>query len=127
MEGKKHTVGMTVNLIVLGLLMLVPGLLKLFVMGPGAIEGMLSQNPLFSWAPMFWAWVLILAEILSGIAILARWKLKYVVWFPIIILLVAAFTVHWGNWSNFILHIAAVTNYWLYSNCPKGGTFNMKK
>lgn len=105
-----------INLILLGLLMLIPGLLKLFVMGPGAITGMLSGNPLFSWAPAFWAWVLILVEILAGIAILIRWKLEKVVWLPIIILVVAAFTANWGNWGSLILHLAAASNYWMYTS-----------
>jgi uncharacterized membrane protein YphA (DoxX/SURF4 family) len=104
---------MTANRVLLGLLMLVPGLTKLFVMGPSAVVGMLSGNALFSWAPGFWAWVLILSEIVFGIAILAKWKLEYAVWPPIVIMLVAAFTVNWGNWTNLIMHLAVASNYWL--------------
>ncbi len=101
----------TVNRILLGLLMLIPGLLKLFVMGPGTITGMLSGIALFSWAPSFWAWVLILAEIVFGIAILASWKLKYSVWPPVIIMVVAAFTTSWGNWPVFMMHLVIASNY----------------
>lgn len=103
----------TINRILLGLVMLVPGLLKLFVIGPSAVVGMLSGNVLFSWAPSFWAWVLILSEIVFGIAILARWKLEYTVWPPIVIMLVAAFTVAWGNWPTFLMHLVIASNYWL--------------
>jgi len=101
----------TTNRILLGLLMLVPGLLKLFSLGAGAVTGMLSRIGLFSWAPGFWAWVLILSEILFGIAILAKWKLEYTVIPPMIILLVAAFTFAWGSWSSFLLHLVAVSGY----------------
>ena len=98
------------NRIVLGLVMLVPGLTKLFVNGSEGVSGMLSGMFLFSWAPMFWAWILILSEILFGLAILANYKLKYTVIPPIIILLVAAFLVSWGSWGSFFLHLAAITN-----------------
>lgn len=99
------------NWILLGLLMLVPGLLKLLVMGPSAVTGMLSG--LGFPAATFFAWVLIIAEIASGAAILAKWKLEYVVWVPIVVLIVAAFTASWGNWASIILHLTAATNYWM--------------
>ncbi|MBU0466351.1 MAG: DoxX family membrane protein [Nanoarchaeota archaeon] len=111
----------TVNWILLGLVMLVPGLLKLFVTGLAAIVGMLSGTPLFAWAPTFWAWVLILAEILSGILILAKWKVEKVIWFPIIILVVATFTAHWANWGNMLVHLALASNYWLLPGLLKSG------
>ena len=101
----------TTNWILLGLLMLVAGLIKLFVMGPAAITGMLTGMGFP--APAFFAWVLILAEIISGALILLRWNLKYVVYVPMIILVIAAFTANWGNWASFILHLVAVSNYWL--------------
>lgn len=104
---------MMVNRILLGLLMLVPGLLKLFVMGPSAVVGMLSGIALFSWAATFWAWVLILSEIVFGIAILASWRLKYTVWPPVVIMLVAGLVVNWGSWSSVILHLVAASNYLL--------------
>jgi len=99
------------NRILLGLVMLVPGLLKLFVSGSDGVTGMLSGIALFSWAPSFWAWVLILSEIVFGIAILASWRLKYTVWPPAVIMLVAAFTVAWGNWPTFLMHLAIASNY----------------
>lgn len=102
---------MTTNRILLGLVMLIPGLLKLFVMSPSAVVGMLSGIGLFAWAPSFWAWVLILSEIVFGIAILAKWKLEYSVWPPVVIMLVAAFTASWGNWPTFLMHITIASNY----------------
>ena len=107
---------MLVNSILLGLLMLVAGITKLLVMGPNAVSGMMSGIVLFSWAPMFWAWILIILEIGSGIAILAKWKLKFTTKIPAIILLIATLTVaiKWSggtSWNTVILHLIAITNY----------------
>jgi len=94
------TTAAKVNWVLLGLTMLIPGLLKLFVMGPSAVTGMLSG-------------LLIVAEIASGAAILAKWNVKHFVWLPIIILIVAAFTANWGNWASMLLHIALASSYWM--------------
>jgi uncharacterized membrane protein YphA (DoxX/SURF4 family) len=109
-----------INRVLLGLVMLIPGLLKLFVTGVTGVTGMLSGIALFSWAPGFWAWVLILSEIIFGIAILANWRLQYTVIPPMIILLVAAFTVQWGNWSSVLLHLIAVSNFSLIAGWKIG-------
>lgn len=108
---------MWVNTALLGLLMLIPGIAKL-IAGATGIAGFLSGNWLLSWAPMFWAWVLIVAEIGSGLAILARWKLEKVAWIPVIILGIAIVTVHvnWSSigstsWNNLIFHLIAIVNY----------------
>src|SRR3989338_1045578 len=103
----------TVNRILLGLLILVAGLTKLFVASPSKVIEMLSSNVLFAWAPGFWVWVIMLSEIVFGIAILASWKLKYTVWPPIIILLVAALTLARNNPANLLLHLVAIANLWL--------------
>jgi uncharacterized membrane protein YphA (DoxX/SURF4 family) len=102
---------MIANRWLLGLLMLVPGLMKLFVMKPSAVVSMLSGIGFP--AASFFAWVLILSEIVFGIAILANWKMEYSVWPPIIIMLVAAFTVAWGNWPTFLMHLVIASNYLL--------------
>ena len=112
---------MIITTILLGLLMLVAGLTKLFVMKPSGVSGMLSHIFLFSWAPMFWAWILIIGEIGSGIAVLTMWKLKYTAYIPVIILSVAVLTstIRWsslGNtsWNTVIFHLIAIVNYlWL--------------
>jgi uncharacterized membrane protein YphA (DoxX/SURF4 family) len=117
MKHKKHIEIMKkTNWILLGLLMLVAGLTKLLVMGPDAITGMMSGIILFSWAPAFWAWVLIIAEIAVGITILSKWELKYSTKVAAIILLVATLTVSikWTggtSWNTVILHLIAITNY----------------
>lgn len=99
------------NRILLGLLMVVPGVMKLFVLGPDAVVGMLSGIALFSWAPAFWAWVLMLSEVVFGLAILANYKLKYAVIPPVIIMLVAGLVVNIGNASSLLLHLVAASGY----------------
>ena len=111
--GEMKDTAIMINWILLGLTMLVPGILKLFVMKPAAITGMLSGMTLFAWAPSLWAWILILSEIVFGILILLKWNLKYTTIPPIIILLVATFTAHWGNWANMLVHLTLLTNYWI--------------
>jgi uncharacterized membrane protein YphA (DoxX/SURF4 family) len=101
------------NRILLGLVMLVPGIMKLFDMGSSKIVEMLSNMVLFSWAPSFWAWVLILSEIVFGIAILFKWRLQYTSWPPVVILVIASFTVHWANWGNMLVHLTLASNYYM--------------
>ena len=120
----------TVNRILLGLLMLVPGIVKLFVMKPSGVTAMLISIgfPM----PMFLAWVLIFAEIIFGIAIIANWKIQYTVWPPMIILAVAVLTtVNWKNpmsASTILLHVVAISNYWLLSHWSgKGSMMHMDK
>lgn len=122
MKGKNSNWIMAVNIILLGLLMLVPGLLKLLSSKPSGVSTMLSGIPLFSWAPLFWAWILIIGEIGSGIALIARWKLKYTALIPVIILIIAALTstIKWSsigstNWGVLIFNLIAVTNYIMLS------------
>ena len=100
----------TANRILLALVMLVPGLLKLFVMGPGAITDMLAGIG-FPVAALF-AWILILAEVLSGLALLLNKWVEYAAYVPAVILLVAALTVHMsmGSIPNFLLHLAMASN-----------------
>lgn len=107
-----------INRILLGLLMFVPGLLKLLVVGPTGVTGMLSGNFLFSWAPAFWAWILMLGEITSGIAILGNWNVKRISIIPIVILTIAVLTttIKWTalgstGWSSVILHLVAIAGY----------------
>ncbi|PJE81361.1 hypothetical protein COU58_02670 [Candidatus Pacearchaeota archaeon CG10_big_fil_rev_8_21_14_0_10_32_42] len=110
MKDHKKTVKV-IHWFFLGMLMFVPGLLKLFVSGYSGVAGMLTN--LGFPEVFFFTWLLIIGEIGSGILIFSRWKLNYIIYIPMIILTVAAFTVHWGSWSNFILHLVAVSGYWI--------------
>lgn len=116
---------MTTNVVLLGLTMLIPGVLKL--LGSSGVVGMMSGNPLFSWAPTLWAWILIIAEIAIGIAILARYKADIAAYGAAIILLIATLTVHikWGDlgaisWSNVLIHLTVVSNYVVFAMSKKG-------
>ncbi len=109
-----------VQWILLGLLMLIPGILKLVVMKPAAISSMLGGIVLFAWAPTFWAWVLILSEIVFGVLILARWNLKYTTIPPMIILAIATLfvTIKWDALAetqvgSVIFHLIGITGYWM--------------
>ncbi len=111
-----------VNRILLGLLMLVPGLIKLFVFKPTGVTSMLSG--LGFPIPMFFAWVLILSEIIFGIAILANWKVEFTAWPPLIILVIGGLvTPDWSNpqWPTILLHLVVASNYWLLASwaCKK--------
>ncbi|MEK6800631.1 MAG: DoxX family protein [Nanoarchaeota archaeon] len=108
---------MKVNWLLLGLLMLVAGLVKLFIMKPSAVVGMLSGMGFP--AATFFAWILILSEIVFGALILAKWKLKYTVIPPMIILIIAAFATNWGNWAGLLLHLLAASNYWVLGSSAK--------
>jgi len=109
---------MKISVALLGLLMLVAGLTKLFGAGVSGITDFLSGNWLLSWAPGFFAVVLIIAEIGSGLAILAKWKLNKVAWIPVVILGLAILTnqLNWSNlgatnWNMLILSLIAITGY----------------
>ena len=44
-------------------------------------------------APAFFAWLLLLSELIFGISVLVGWKVKYTVWPLVIVMLVATWTV----------------------------------
>lgn len=109
----KNTVASKVNWILLGLVLLIPGLLKLFVSKPAGVTGMLSGIAIFAWAPTFWAWVLIIAEIAAGAMILGKFKLHFAASAGAIILTVAALTIHWGTWPSVLIHLVVASNFWM--------------
>ena len=82
--------------VLLGLLFLIPGISKL--MNPDMIIGMLGGLG-FPSAALF-GWILILSEIVFGIALVVGFKVKYAVWPLIIILAVAILTVHIKDVEN---------------------------
>lgn len=76
--------------ILLGLLFVVPGLGKL--MDPKGIIGMLGG--LGFPAPAFFGWLLLLSEIVFGLAVIIGYKVKWTAWPLVIVLAVATITVH---------------------------------
>lgn len=110
MENDKCYVYMAqVNRVLLGLTMLVAGILKLFVIKPAGVVGMLTS--LGFPAPSVLTWVLIVVELLAGIAFLADKYLKYASIGAAIVLILAAFTAYKGQWSTILLHLTAASNY----------------
>lgn len=89
--------------------MLVPGLLKLFVMGPSAVASMLGS---FGFpAAMFFAWLLIILEIGSGLAVLIGWKLEYTAIVPAVILVIAGLLVYRTDYGNLLMHLVIASNF----------------
>ena len=98
-----------VNHVLLGLVMLIPGLLKLFVMKPSAVVEMLSALG-FPAATLF-AWLLILCEIGFGVAVLFGWKLQYTTIVPAIILVIAGILVYRTSIPTLLLHLVVASNF----------------
>ncbi len=92
----------------LGLLFVIPGLDKLFGMlgGGHMLAGMIGAGL---------TWIVLLAEIVFGAALLAGWKTKYTVWPLIVIMVVATVMMVIPNLSqpmgmiNLLFHILAIT------------------
>lgn len=86
---KHKTYGITILRIALGLLFLIPGLGKL--MNPAGITGMLGGLgfPIAG----FFAWILLISEIVFGTMLIFNWKTKIAVWPLFAILLVATLLV----------------------------------
>ena len=106
---KSMEIATKINQVLLGLVMLVPGLLKLFVMGPSVVVSMLSGIGFP--APTFFAWLLILSEIGFGAAVLLGWKLQYTTIVPAIILVVAGLTVYMTQYPTLLLHLVVASNF----------------
>ena len=120
MKNDSEEIANKFNWLMLGILMLAGGVVKLFMMGAAGVAGMLGAIGFP--APTFFAWILILAELGAGIAILARWKLEKIVWLPIIIVL-AAIPFYWKmpffagkiplQLTQTLVHITLASNFWL--------------
>jgi putative oxidoreductase len=101
--------GPTVLRIALGLLFIVPGIMKLMnpAMPTGMLEGMGFP------APMIFAWILLLSEIIFGLALVVGFKVRYAVWPLAVILLVATIMVHVPStdpmkWINVLFHVVGI-------------------
>ncbi len=98
-----------VNQMLLGLVMLIPGLMKLFLLGPSAVAGMLGG--LGFPTATFFAWLLIVLEIGSGVAVLVGWKLKYTAFVPAVILVIAGLLVYTTDYGNLLMHLVIASNF----------------
>ncbi len=113
----------TVLRVGLGLLFIIPGLAKL--MNPGMIIGMLEGMGMP--APALLGWIVLLAEIGFGAAVLFGYKLQQAVWPLVVILAVALFMVHVPNliakvpmaMPMVLFHVLGITALWsLYLSGP---------
>lgn len=99
----------------LGILFIVSGLFKLFDFGEGI--SITIGNIGFPF-PIFWAWLVLICEIVFGALVLFGWRLKYSIWPLVIILIVAILGVSLprvletpGNvmvWSSVIFNLIAM-------------------
>lgn len=85
MEKQYNRYGPTLLRLALGIMFLIAGYNK--IKGPDNVTGMLTNMGFF--APVFFAWILILSELIFGLTILIGWKVKYTVW-PLVIILAVA-------------------------------------
>jgi len=88
--------------------MLIPGIFNIIV-----IKEISASFPYGA----FLAWALVLSQIVFGLAVLVGWKLKWTTLPPALILILAAVLV-WlpqNNWPQVLLHLAAASNYVVFS------------
>ena len=117
--------GKLVNRVLLGLLFLVAGLIKFWAVTQGSWQTPAFFASLNIPLATFFAWVVMLSEIIFGIAILAKYKLEYTVWPLIIIMVVAALTANlYGgqggpNWTGMLMHLAIASNLWILGGVDK--------
>ncbi|MDD4050085.1 MAG: DoxX family protein [Candidatus ainarchaeum sp.] len=110
-KQKKVNFLIKINTYFLAALMLYAGINKLFINGIDGVIGMLTNAGFF--LPVFLAWVLVIAEIGSGIMLFTGFYKKYVVLVPAFIMLVITFTIAFGNWQSMIQHLLLASNYLL--------------
>ena len=93
----------------IGLLFLNAGIGKL--MNPAGPTGMLTG--LGFPAPVVFAWILLLSEIIFGLAVLTGYKVKYTVWPLVLVMVVAGLAVAVpnanGNYTNTLFHLVTAT------------------
>ncbi|RZD30540.1 hypothetical protein CXT76_02370 [Candidatus Parvarchaeota archaeon] len=99
---------LTLNRLLLGGLFIFEACLKLFVIKPEGVTNIISNLgfPL----PLFFAWVLILSELVFGFSVFINWRLKLTTWPLVIILVIAALSQSTGDWFAIIVHLILASN-----------------
>jgi uncharacterized membrane protein YphA (DoxX/SURF4 family) len=100
-----------INTYLLAALILFAGINKLFINGIDGVIAMLTNFGFFF--PVILAWILVIAEIFSGIMLFSGYYKKYVVLIPAFIMVVATFTIALGNWQSMIQHLVIAANFLL--------------
>lgn len=99
--------------VIIGLMFILAGWSKLsgLLAGSGP-TGMLEGIAVFAWAPLFFAWVLTLTELVFGIFVFTGYKVKYTTWPLAFVLFVAWLTVVIGSSgifsNNSLFHLIAI-------------------
>jgi len=94
--------------VLIGVLFLITGVTKaLNITGTAGFFGSLGIP-----GATFFAWLVMLVEIILGLALLVGWKVKYTVW-PLVVILVIAvmLTTGWTtgiNWVNLMFHLITI-------------------
>jgi putative oxidoreductase len=98
----------------------VPTLLRIgiaFLFIPSGIKKLLSPSNFANFlnqigipVPAFFTWIVLLSEILFGLAVLAGWNIKYAIWPLLIILIIAMIfvTIPSGDFSGIAFHLLAI-------------------
>jgi putative oxidoreductase len=106
--NEKSKYGPLLLRIAIGAIFLYTGIGKL--LNPAGPTGML-QGLGFP-APAFFAWVLLLSEIIFGLSVLLGWKVRYTVWPLVLIMVIAIFAVVLpnanGNYLNALFHLLVI-------------------
>ena len=105
-----------VSRILLGLFMLVPGLIQLFVSGSASVSVLFLE---FGFPfPLAWAWLLIAAQLIAGLALLTNYNVVRFAWIAIgvIIFTLLFVVIRWEdivhtNLSSLLLHLIALVSY----------------
>ncbi len=111
------------NRILLGILFLMSGIMKAFIIKPSGAAGFFAQLGIP--APLFFVWVVMLSEIIFGVALLAKYKLDLAVLPLIVIMIVAALTAYapWKSAQNigiFMMHLIIAADLWIVGSHYKG-------
>lgn len=118
MGDKSYKFFSVLNLVFLGIVMLVSGLVYLLYVTP---QGLANMFTLLGFpVPIYLAWIVIIVEILLGLAILGQWKLRISSTISAVILVVMAVTFYFygpgkyqgaPNWEAILVYLALATNY----------------
>lgn len=108
-RSRYHMYGHTLLRVIVGLLFIIAGYGKL--QNPTGVATMLEGIGIFASMATFWAWVLIISELLFGALIFIGYKIRYTAWPLAIILAIAVITITipdqgWNSTGAFFHYIS---------------------